>query len=402
MFANIIRRFRRAPLPSLAVVALAVVLSAALCGLQAVSIAQQKSYEETRRTIPVTLRVTNLSATRWDGLDLPRWALNAFTGFGLREERSLKEFVKDIQCKMSYDISTMDLNGTTIDTTALVGISTPDSAPDLGQRKSGIKWFDGYDESVLAGEEPVCLLPRSLLPEDYDGSTLLTVTFQVHYSDGFSVSGNAEHTLTVVGTHGAGSTVLYCPYETMRDIYGSISRPYTLDAISATLVDNDRMDEARERASLWFAEPNPTGEKTKWDYSYYFYYPYALDIDTSLLDSAEMTLKTSLLMGQLCAYLIFILSAGSGFLIGFLMIRQRKREIALLRTMGTPNTSIYASFALEQMVCILAGTLLGGAFFLWQPIERLGLFLGIYFVGLTVALLVFLNKNLLTAIKEDE
>ena len=53
-------------------------------------------------------------------------------------------------------------------------------------------------------------------------------------------------------------------------------------------------------------------------------------------------------------------------------------------------------------MCLAAGILLGGAAFLWQPLQRLMLFGGIYFVGLSIALVIFLCKNLLTTIKEDE
>ena len=50
----------------------------------------------------------------------------------------------------------------------------------------------------------------------------------------------------------------------------------------------------------------------------------------------------------------------------------------------------------------MAGMVLAGAPFLWRPLDDLGLFAGIYFVGLAFALLIFLSKNLLTTIKEDE
>ena len=401
MFANLFKRFRRAPLPALAVAVLAMVLAAALCGLDAANTTQQLKYEEMRRTVPVNLQVTNLSATRRDGLECPRWVHNAFTGMGLKEERSLAQYVKDVQCKMSYYVGAVNVLGTDVDLT-VVGITSPNAAPDLAQRQTGIQWFDGYDESVLQTDQFVCLIPRNLLPEDYDGSAPLEFSFHTEYGDGFSAPGAADHTLTVVGTHSAGEELVYCPYQAVRKIYTSVSRTVELDAVSATLVDNELLEEFRERSKIWFAEPNATGERTSWDYSYYFWYPYALEIDTSLLDRAELTLKAGLLLNQLCAYLVFLLSAGAGFFIGFLMIRQRKREISLMRTMGTPPSTVFFSYALEQVVCVVVGAAIGGAPFLWQPAQRLGWFLALYFVGLAVALLIFLHKNLISATKEGE
>ncbi len=401
MFAAMFRRFRRAPLPALAVVLLAVVLTAALCGLEAANTAQQEKYEEARRTVPITLQVTNLSATRWDGLDCPRWVYYVFTGTKLQPERSLAEFVKDVRAKMSMPATAVTIGDTAADANQLAGINSPDAAPSLSQSKQGLQWFDGCDESVLAGSEFVCLLPKSLLPKGYDGSTPLQVTVTVEWTP-WNDPVTASHIFTVVGTHSAGTGTVYCPLQTMQQVYRSVGREFSLDAVSATLVDNSLLDQARERATLWFAQPNATGEHTPWDYSYYFWYPYALHIDTSLLERAELTLKAGLLLNQLCAYLVFLLSAGAGFFIGFLMIRQRKREIALMRTMGTPPARVFFHYVLEQLICVAVGTAVGGAPFLWQPARRLGWFLALYVVGLAAALLIFLRKNLISATKEGE
>ena len=54
------------------------------------------------------------------------------------------------------------------------------------------------------------------------------------------------------------------------------------------------------------------------------------------------------------------------------------------------------------MLCVILGAALGGGYFMWQPAARLGLFITVYFVGLTAALLIFLHNNLLSTMKEDE
>ena len=112
-------------------------------------------------------------------------------------------------------------------------------------------------------------------------------------------------------------------------------------------------------------------------------------------------MKTNIMINEISTALVFILSASAGFLVGFLLINRRKREIMLMRTMGTPDRIIFRDFALEQMICAFAGALFGGVFFLWWPIWRVGMFLAVYFVGLGISLTVFLKKNLLTAIKEE-
>ena len=120
------------------------------------------------------------------------------------------------------------------------------------------------------------------------------------------------------------------------------------------------------------------------------------------MTEAENTLQKSLTISAVGTALIFLLSAGTGAVIGGLMIRSRKREIRLMRTLGTPDGRIFGSFALEQLACVVLGVVLGGAAFLWRPLEQLLLFVVIYALGLTLALLVFLRKNLMATIKEDE
>lgn len=177
---------------------------------------------------------------------------------------------------------------------------------------------------------------------------------------------------------------------------------YEADAVFAVLTDNSRLDEFREAATQWFTEPNYSGEKTPWDYSWYFYYPYALKINDAQLRSAQTTMENSRFINTICAFVVFAATTGVGFLIGFQTVRSRRREIALMRTMGTADVSVYFTLVLEQMACVLLGILLGGAAFGWRPLYQSGIFAGVYFVGLTIAMLIALRNNLLTLIKEEE
>ena len=125
-------------------------------------------------------------------------------------------------------------------------------------------------------------------------------------------------------------------------------------------------------------------------------------MDDGQLTAAATALERSVRINDICTVGIFVLAAGASFLVGFLMIRSRKKEIILMRTMGTPAYGIFGSFALEQLACVVLGVVLGGAAFLWRPLGQLLLFVVIYALGLTLALLVFLRKNLMATIKEDE
>lgn len=393
-----LKRFLRVPIPAIAVILFASILSVVLCGTYAASVEDQAEYQQICKAIPVNVYVSNLSGTAIDNIAAPRWAMDAMRLF-------LEDHVKDLQGKATLDIDRLTVGEIAFDDKALVGITSLSAAGELAQASQElVTWLDGYDESVLQGNELVCILPKSMVSDD----TQLPFEIQLHFE---SMKYNSkltknekievDRTFKVVGVHSNNSGI-YCPLAVVESLFARLERELIYDRIQGVLIDNFAIQDLYDAASKWFVKPNLSGERTPWDKNGYSYYPFALKVDDSQLRAAAEALQNSLTINKICTALVFILSAAAGFFIGFLIIRSRKREIALMRTMGTPNRTIYKSFAFEQMLCVVVGTLLGGSYFLWQPIERLAAFVGIYFVGLSIALLIFLHTNLLTTIKEDE
>lgn len=393
-----LKRFLRAPVPAIAVILFATILSTILCGVQAANEREEMEYRQICRTIPVDVYVSNLTGTSIDNLSAPRWVMDAMRLF-------LNDHVKDLQGKASVDIHTIAINDEPHYNQMLVGITSLSAAGELAQGSQElVTWQDGFDESFLQGTELVCILPETMVPD----GTQMPISVQLHFESNRYNASQAQfdkfeidRIFRVVGVHGNNSGI-YCPLAVVEILLSQLDRELVYDRVGGVLIDNFGIQELRDAASKWFVEPSLSGKTTPWDKNGYSYYPYALMIDDSQLRAAEETLETSLTINRICTMLVFVLSAGAGFLIGFLMIRSRKREIALMRTMGTPNISIYGGFAFEQMLCVVLGTLLGGSAFRWQPEGRLLTFVCIYFVGLTVALLIFLHTNLISTIKEDE
>ena len=176
--------------------------------------------------------------------------------------------------------------------------------------------------------------------------------------------------------------------------------------LSATLADNTRLEEFREKASYCFVEPASSDEKLHWGFyvnnTYNEFYEHALDINDDALFDLAAILEDSIKFNKTVTVFVVILSVVSGFLVGFLMIRRRKRDIMLMRTVGESNARLYFRFIIEQMICIILGVIVGGAYNRWEPMDKLLIFAIVYFVGLTLALVIFLRSKLLTTVKEDE
>lgn len=391
MISYLRARLRRRPVPSLAVLLFAAVLAFSLCALQNANEAAQERYEELYQTLPVKVSVTNLAGTKSDDLAIPGWIYELFTGDGLFT-LNLNGFVTDLQARLRQSIAFGP--GAT-----LIGVSSLDIAHELSQENNGaVNWYPGYDPSVFGSEENVCIVPEAVAREMEEAELSFS-----HSTDALSPPRQYSCTLKIVGSYVSdmGNSMIFCPLSVTEDVFRGLGRDREIDAVSAMVKDNRKLDEFRKIAGFWFAEPNPTGAKTEWNYAGYQYYPYALDIDDSLLRTAAQSLENSLFINGLCTWLIFGLSAGAGFFISFLMVRQRKREIALMRTMGTAQGSIFLTLLAEHMLLVVLGITLGGVWFRWQPEDRLVTFGIVYLVGLVTALAVFLRNNLLLAIKEE-
>ena len=404
MLKRIFRHICRQPISALAVVLFAGVLATVLCYLHQAGVQEQERFEQTYASVPVTFRVTDLDGSKPGNIE--GWIVDLFGEQGLQP--NLEPYVGELYVRVDLsgecaytvtDESGLPQEVTTAKTVA--GIGSLYVAEELTENWGGaVYWHEGYDESIFASEELVCLVPEEMQQVQ---QVRLTFTAARKITDYKSETVTTEKTLKVVGYYvDKGNTRLYAPYDVSRLIHAELGVSKNISELCAVLNDNNSIDALREAAALWFAQPNPAGYPTEWGRFGYSFYLYALDIDDTMLTDLEYSMKNSMRLNKLASAAIFVLSAGAGFLTGFLVIRARKREIALMRTMGASNPSIFTELALEQFLCVAAGVALGGSSFLWQPAGRLCIFGAIYFIGLAVALVVFLKKNLLTTIKEDE
>lgn len=100
-------------------------------------------------------------------------------------------------------------------------------------------------------------------------------------------------------------------------------------------------------------------------------------------------------LNRLASKAVLLLSRATGLLTGFLMVRTRKREIGLMRTLVCSNIAVYREYTVEQLICITVGTLSGNALYQWKAIDKAAMLIGLYVLGLSIALLVFMRSNLL-------
>ena len=194
MIKKTLKTLKRAPVRAFAVLLFAAVITMIICALQASNEAELRSYEELWETAPITITLTDPTGTKTDKLWPSYWVLDIFTGrqnitlmdlaalerlesedapesvdpHSVITSISFAEYIKDIQVKMQQLIDAV--NGQKYKNPLLFGISS--LASDkllLPEHGCVITWKEGYDESVLASDEAVCLIP-ACMANDYDNA----------------------------------------------------------------------------------------------------------------------------------------------------------------------------------------------------------------------------------------
>lgn len=381
-------RIRRRPAFSAMIALFSAGITFALCVLYAGKAEAREQYQEIYRKIDVFCTVTNLAGDRSDRLDIQSGTIAHFTDGG-----DLAPLLEAVQIKGSSEIR---WNG---EVYTLAGITSLVIEPKLWPENGcTIFWKGNNQESFFAGQAMQCIIPRELEKKLVEAGV---------YGESFPLEiGSAQRheqvfqgSLSIVGTYqGANDTIIYCPWQTYVAILQAVGRSKTADSLQATLRSNDQLPALREAASRYFAKPDAAF--TGMDYVGELYL--GLDINDLKLQQAEKTMQNSLHLNAVAVSLTFVFSMGTGIFISFLMVRSRRREIALMRTLGASNLRVYAEFALEQMIFVLLGVAAGGAGYMWTPAVWLVLFVCVYFAGLSGALFVMLRKKLLASMKEEE
>ena len=201
MIKKTLKNLKRAPVRAVAVLLFAAVISMIICALHASNEAELRNYEEVWQSVPITVTVTDPKG-KSDDLLIDSWVLDLFerdepvkfydasaekkynSSFQLYQsevpvELSLAEYVKDIQVFATQTIKTINGKNYTgaSGTTMLYGItSLPCDKQLLPEYGCEITWFDGYDESIFADDDLLCIVPDGMI-ESYNNDGKVDLYF---------------------------------------------------------------------------------------------------------------------------------------------------------------------------------------------------------------------------------
>lgn len=212
--------------------------------------------------------------------------------------------------------------------------------PDLEGWEPYIIWQEGYDITALEGDARVCLAPRSL---ELELGETVTLPLGGEYR-------KLHMELTVVGLYGKEYRsadeldVYYCPLTAMEDFLRENQQEITYNILEMELQKLDRLGDFKTQMTELGLEKGSA----------------RLTVNDALLQQVTAKFRQHIRLLNTLLPVLLIIVAGIGFGLSFLLLRGRKREAAVLRSLGTRRMQVFGMFLSETALQALLGTLLGG------------------------------------------
>lgn len=246
-----------------------------------------------------------------------------------------------------------------------IGASSVNGSPIFHYAKvKDIRWLEGFSDADFNGGSKLCALPEPLM-EEYGIELGDTVRFLFVDSSFFAVWVAGTVDVRVVAAYSAAaskpcvfSPINYIPsVEVMARTYGVSAAEFgseniatrTYDSFLFSLGSSDELDEFRQTLAdsgfTWVR----SGDRSK---------PYAIVEDEIFLSTTHSMERQIQYVGVLYDAL-YIIAGVIGFVLAWLLTLSRRKEIAVMRALGTQPVRLLLNFSFEQAVLSTLGILLG-------------------------------------------
>ena len=275
----------------------------------------------------------------------------------------------------------------------MLGYNSFEAADELLRIRNDINWLDGYDESCLAGEERICIIPESWGYELGDTIPLLSIITL----DKSEVEGIMR--VKVVATYPGKITSLSAamPLKSMEQLaedataaHKEAGNHYTwilnLEDVFFTVKDNQQLEEVK--ALLQKLRRNDMLQ---------------IRLDDKTLKETVKPIESNLAQLEGSFIFFFVMIAAIGFFISFLLARGRKAEYAVMRLLGESRAQITMKALTEQFILCLVGVAIGAL------IERnsfdgaiCAVILLCYTMGAAAAVMLNVGVNVMDILRDKE
>lgn len=349
--------------------------------LHRLTVRQEETLADMITNTQISCIVTDPQGMNADRLNLSMSMIQRLRGEYFEESENLDDYVKNVNA-----LATTPLDYPTEH--SICSILSFASDPGLTAVEGArIELYEGWDESILATREQVCLIPADEVDLWPDG------TVNVIRPDGYS------QTLTIIGTitNGPGS-VYYTPLN-MRWDDASNGITY-IESCSFSIRDNALLEECKAALYQVFLEPKLSNDLSQ---------GYGLIVhDESYLATLD-EVETNLSMLRILLPVLMVLVGCIGFFASYMTTRSRQREFGVMRCLGMNRWKIFSIVFFEQTVLALLGGSAGiGIGWMVEGVPELGalvkaiLVIAAFLIGAAIATIRVTSVNVMKLMKVED
>lgn len=305
------------------------------------------------RELPVTARIMNGNGSMENGLYIPKDLIDKIEGTG---------FVKDPRytTRMAAVFPTGDASDSE-DIAMILCVNQERAIPDYEGRNIILE--DGADMDFLLGKDPVCLAGENFLARN-NLSIGDTVDIKLYYRQfnelgiSYTYEWLADCSLRIIGSISAsGSDIvridILCPLGWAEEKHIQAGKDFNLDSASFTVSDSLRLNEFKAEMREYLQGVSPDGRPIpKGD---------SLSVDDQIFILSASRVKDTLKILNTFAPVMFVIIALVGYTAAYLLIQDRRRDIAIMRSLGTGPAACIATMIIEYAILGLMGCLIGNA-----------------------------------------
>jgi len=304
------------------------------------------------RELPVTARIMNGDGSMENGLYIPKDLIDSIESTG---------FVKDPRytTRMAAVFPTGDASDSE-DIAMILCVNQERAIPDYEGRNIILE--DGADMDFLLGKDPVCLAGENFLARN-NLSIGDTVDIKLYYRQfnelgiSYTYEWLADCSLRIIGSISASRSDfelsrvdILCSLGWAEYMHAREGRAFTLDSASFTVSDSLRLNEFKAEMREYLQGVSPDGRPIpKGD---------SLSVDDQIFILSASRVKDTLKILNTFAPVMFVIIALVGYTAAYLLIQDRRRDIAIMRSLGTGPAACIATMIIEYAILALWGALL--------------------------------------------
>ena len=408
------RSLRRRPVSRIILGAIGLVIVILLCVLEGVCFEQKKELAQVE-TMPIQVGISDKRGEKKEGLALSEQELSH-----IRDTTSLGACLTDEVLRWTGKLVWLEGYGERPKEGAsvsrqytLIGITSLKAAPELTEEEEIQIAYEGISgRTIFSSITPICLMGEQRIVElgKSPGDTVGAIfkTEDGWYETELVIGG-------VIGGSGAEIKEIYCGWEALQYLQlaaesrgtqtvDSLKQEglyhYLTDRYSAVIKDNGSLMGFKAVAKRYYSAVDPLASVEERGL--------ALTVYDSLYQSTTKELKKNIRFLDGLRPVLWVAAGGICFLAGFLAARSRRREIAVIRSLGAGKFRVFLILVLEQVMLALLGTAIGlGGYLLFggkslPKVWEIVLILILYLAGTVApALRLMGDKKLAILMKKD-